>query len=187
GGQALLDAWPMYGRAESVVAEALADRREQAIIATKVWAKIRALGEQQIDQALNWFESVDIYQIHNLLSVDDHMPYLRHLKEGGRIRAIGATHYLPSSIPKLIAMMRRQEIDTVQVPYHPLERTIEAELLPEAERLGIGVIVMTPLGTGRLLEHPPEAKLLAPLTPFGVHTWAQVLLKWILSDPRVHV
>ncbi len=186
-GPALFDSSPMYGKAESVLAETLADRRDSAIIATKVWARTRALGEQQIERALDWFERVDVYQVHNLLDKDDHLPYLRHLKDGGRIRAIGATHYLPSAIPDLLALMRHREIDVVQVPYHPLERAVEAELLPEAERLGIGVIVMTPLGNGRLLEREPSADELAPLASFGVFTWAQALIKWILSDQRTHV
>ena len=186
-GPALFDSSPMYGKAESVLAETLADRRDSAIIATKVWARTRALGEQQIERALDWFERVDVYQVHNLLDKDDHLPYLQHLKDGGRVRAIGATHYLPSAIPDLLELMRRREIDVVQVPYHPLERTVEAELLPEAERLGIGVIVMTPLGNGRLLERVPSADDLAPLASFGVFTWPQALIKWILSDPRAHV
>lgn len=176
----------MYGNAESVLAESLVDRRDRAFVATKVWARNRAMGEQQIERALGFFERVDIYQIHNLLGKDDHLPYLRHLKGGGRVRAIGATHYLPSAIGDLLELMRHREVDTVQVPYHPLERSVEAELLPEAERLGIGVIVMTPLGSGRLVERTPSPAELAPLAEFGVYTWSQVLLKWILSDPRVH-
>jgi aryl-alcohol dehydrogenase-like predicted oxidoreductase len=186
GGPAFFDSSPMYGRAEKVLADALGDRRGQAIVATKVWARSRAIGEQQIEKALALFERVDLYQVHNLLAKDDHLPFLQHLKAGGRVRAVGATHYLPSQLPELITMMRRREIDTVQVPYHPLERSVEAELLPEAERLGIGVIVMTPLANGNLLTREPKESELAPLVTFGVHTWPQVLLKWILSDPRVH-
>jgi aryl-alcohol dehydrogenase-like predicted oxidoreductase len=183
---ALFDSSPMYGNAESVLAQAVGERRDEAIIATKVWARNRALGEQQIEQALGWFEWVDIYQIHNLLGKADHLPCLRQLQQKGRIRAIGASHYLPSQLPVLLEMMRKREIETVQVPYHPLERSVEAEILPEAERLGVGVIVMTPLGAGRLVARTPDPEALAPLADFGVYTWAQVLIKWILSDPRVH-
>jgi aryl-alcohol dehydrogenase-like predicted oxidoreductase len=55
-----------------------------------------------------------------------------------------------------------------------------------AER-GLGVVVMRPFGEGALMRRPPSADQLAPLRPFGVTTWAQALLKWILSDPRCHV
>ena len=112
---------------------------------------------------------------------------LEHLKAGGRISHIGATHYLSNALPDLMALMRAGRIDAVQVPYHPLERSIENQLLPEAESSGIGVIIMMPLNGGKLLSKSPSPQDLAPLAEFGVFTWAQALLKWVLSDPRVHV
>ena len=45
---------------------------------------------------------------------------------------------------------------------------------------------MRPFGEGALLRRAPSPARLAPLAPYGVTTWAQALLKWILSDPRVH-
>ncbi|HTM19372.1 MAG TPA: aldo/keto reductase [Kofleriaceae bacterium] len=184
-GACLFDSSPMYGNAERVLAGALADRRDEAVVATKVWARTRAQGEEQIEQALDWFERVELYQVHNLLAIDEHLPYLRHLQQAGRVRAVGITHYLPSALPDMVERIKRHEIDAVQVPYHPLERSVEAQLLPEAHACGVGVIVMSPLGSGRLLERLPTDEQLAPLAPFGVFTWAQALLKWILSDPRV--
>jgi aryl-alcohol dehydrogenase-like predicted oxidoreductase len=186
-GASLFDSSPMYGEAERVLAQALRGRRDEALVATKVWARTRDVGESQIERALGWYGYVDLYQVHNLLATADHMPFLRRHKEAGAIRAIGATHYLPSAIPDLVELMRGGEIEAVQVPYHPLERTVERELLPEAERLGIGVVVMEPLDTGKLLGRPPSADALAPLAEFGVQTWAQALLKWIASDPRISV
>jgi hypothetical protein len=47
--------------------------------------------------------------------------------------------------------------------------------------------VMRPFGEGRLMRRPPSAGDLEQLRPFGVTTWAQALIKWILSDPRCHV
>jgi len=184
-GANLFDSSPMYGESERVLAEALADRREEALVATKVWARSRDLGEQQIEQALDWYERVDLYQVHNLLAVDEHLPYLRHLQQGGRVGAVGATHYLPSAFPDLGRLIRNRAIDAVQIPYHPLERHAEAELLPEAHAQGVGVVVMMPFGGGGLVERGPGPDELAPLASFGVHTWAQALLKWILSDPRI--
>jgi len=186
-GANFFDSSPMYGESERVLAEALGERRGEALIATKVWARDRAIGEEQIARALSWYENVDLYQVHNLLATSEHLPYLRHLRDGGRIRAIGATHYLASAQDELLQLMRRGEIDSVQIPYHPGERWAEREVLPEAEHLGVGVIAMMPLGSGRLIEHPPRDEELAPLADFGVHNWAQVLLKWALSDERIHV
>jgi aryl-alcohol dehydrogenase-like predicted oxidoreductase len=185
-GRGLIDTSPMYGEAERVLSRALAERRDQVVLATKVWARTRAVGETQIAQALDWFEYVDVYQVHNLLAIDDHLPYLRELRGDGRIRAIGATHYLPSAFPELLARMRRHELDLIQVPYHPRERTVELEVLDEAKRLGVGVIVMMPFASGPLLTRVPNPTELAAFADFGVYTWPQVLLKWVLSDPRVH-
>ena len=49
------------------------------------------------------------------------------------------------------------------------------------------MIVMVPLGSGRLVQRQPPARELEPLREFGIETWAQALLKWVLSDPRVDV
>jgi diketogulonate reductase-like aldo/keto reductase len=184
-GASLLDTSPMYGEAEDVLALALEGRRGEVLVATKVWAKTRAIGEQQIEQALGKFGYVDLYQVHNLLGVADYLPILRALVKAGRVRAVGVSHYLPSAYPALLEIMRSGMVDAIQVPYHPGERTVEAELLPEAERLGIAVIAAAPLAAGRLLEQAPPADALAPLARAGVHTWAQALLKWALSDPRI--
>ena len=73
------------------------------------------------------------------------------------------------------------------MPLNPRERGCERKLLPLAAELGVGVIVMRPLGAGSLLRNPPRAEALGPLAAFGVTTWPQALLKWALSDPRVDV
>jgi len=185
-GANLFDSSPMYGEAERVLGRCLGDRRDDAIVATKVWAKTRAVGEAQVEQALSRFERVDVYQIHNLLSQGDHLPFLEHLKGGGRISAVGATHYLDSALPDLLSLMRSGRIDVVQVPYSVKRRAIEDELLAEAHNLGVGVIIMEPLDTGKLLRAQPSPEDLVPFADFGVFTWTQVLLKWALSDPRVH-
>ena len=49
----------------------------------------------------------------------------------------------------------------------------------------MAVIVMRPFGQGALLAHEPTPEQLSPLAEFGVSTWAQALLKWVLSDERV--
>ena len=61
----------------------------------------------------------------------------------------------------------------------------ERELLPLAAELGVAVLVMEPFDSGALLRRPPSPEQLAPLRVFGIETWPQALLKWVLSDTRV--
>jgi aryl-alcohol dehydrogenase-like predicted oxidoreductase len=182
------DSSPMYGQAERVLAATLGGRRSGMIVATKVWAPSGQEGRAQIRQALDWYGGViELYQIHNLEAWSVHLPYLEELKAQGRIRAIGITHYLSSQFPQMAQIMASGRVDTIQVPYHPREREVERTLLPLAAERGLGVIVMSPLGTGALLQTSPPAEELAFLDAFGLRTWAQALLNWGLSDPRVSV
>ena len=187
GGATLFDSSPMYGEAERVLALALEGRRERAIVATKVWTESDDVAEQQIAQALRWYGGyVDIYQVHNLVAFDRRLARLCELAGDGRVRVVGATHYRHDAFPALCRAMQTGQVAQVQLPYNVLDREAERELLPTAETHGVGVLVMQPLDTGALVHHTPDAEALRPLHAFGVRTWPQVLLKWILSDPRVH-
>jgi aryl-alcohol dehydrogenase-like predicted oxidoreductase len=97
------------------------------------------------------------------------------------------THYSPSAFQEMAGVMGTGRVDFVQVPYNPRERAVERAILPLAEELDLGVVVMRPFGAGALMVRPPPPEDLTPLHPFGVTTWAQALLKWILSDHRCHV
>jgi diketogulonate reductase-like aldo/keto reductase len=183
----VFDSSPMYGKAEPLLAEALAGRRDEAFVATKVWARSPAEGREQLDRAIGWFGRVDLMQIHNLVFWRDHLTMLEAARDEGRVGLIGATHYSAAAFAELVEVMSTGRIDAIQVPYNPHEREVEHRVLPLAEELGLGVLVMRPLGEGGLLRHPPGSAELAPLRPFGVTTWAQALIKWGLSDRRCHV
>jgi aryl-alcohol dehydrogenase-like predicted oxidoreductase len=187
-GARFFDASPMYGPAERYLAAALTGRRDDAIVATKVWARTDREGAEQIDRALSWFGGrVELYQIHNLVSWRGHLPRLERLKGEGAIDVIGATHHSRTAFAELAEVMRSGRIAAIQIPYNPLERDVERLILPLAASLNLGVVVMRPFGEGALLKRLPPAAALDPLREFGVSTWAQALLKWILSDPRCHV
>ncbi|HEX8598127.1 MAG TPA: aldo/keto reductase [Chloroflexia bacterium] len=187
-GANFFDSSPMYGEAERVLGMALGDKRDQAIVATKVWAASPAQGQVQMERALQFFGgAVDLYQVHNLLAWHDQLTLLERLRDDGRIRAIGATHYSHTAFGELGTVMRTGRIDAIQIPYNPLQREVERDILPLAADLGLGVVVMRPFAEGTLLRREPTESELAPLRDFGVTTWSQALLKWILSDPRCHV
>jgi len=187
-GVRVVDSSPMYGESERVLAGALGDRREQAVVATKVWTPDADEGARQIERALAWYGGrIDLYQVHNLVNWRHHLGVLEELRDRGQVRLVGATHYNPVAFGELAALMRTGRLDAVQIALNPYERDCEREILPLAEELGIGVVVMRPLGQGSLLRRPPDEPELAPLQEFGVRSWPQALLKWALSDTRCHV
>lgn len=187
-GTTFFDSSPMYGAAEERLGRALRGRRDEALVATKVWTDSDRAGQEQIARALDWFGGrVDLYQVHNLVAWREHLPVLEGLRERGAVASIGATHYKPTAFDELAGVMRTGRITAIQIPYSPHERDVERLILPLAHELGLGVVVMRPFAAGALTRRPPTAEQLAPLREFGVTTWAQALLKWILSDARCHV
>lgn len=188
-GVSFLDSSPMYGESESVVGVTTEGKRKQLQFATKVWCTGKLQGKAEIAQSFERFKTdyIDVFQIHNLLDWKIHLPTLEKLKEKGRIGLIGITHYQTQAYPEMIRIMKGGRISTIQIPYNVLERTCEREILPLAEELGIGVIVMQPLGVGRLVTDLRKEPDLKPLRAHGIDTWAQALLAWILADVRVSV
>jgi diketogulonate reductase-like aldo/keto reductase len=183
----VFDSSPMYG-SEEALGLALEERRDKATVATKIWAQSWKEGRTQFAEQLSWFGGrVDIEQIHNLVLWEEHLRWLEDERTESRIGKFGVTHYDAAAFGELARAMQTGRFDTVQLPYNPVERECEHELLPLAAELGIAVIVMRPLGDKSRLRSPPSRDELEPLRAFGVDTWAQALLKWALSDERVDV
>jgi aryl-alcohol dehydrogenase-like predicted oxidoreductase len=172
GGTRFFDSSPMYGRAEGVLGRALADRRADALLATKIWTSSMSEARSQYDAQLEYFGGrVDLEQVHNLVAWREHLDWLEEERDAGRIGFLGATHYAASAFDALENVMRTGRIDAIQIPYNPLERDAERRILPLAAELDLGVIAMRPLGGGSLVRRFDPAEL----------------LKWTLADERVHV
>jgi diketogulonate reductase-like aldo/keto reductase len=180
----LFDSSPMYGGAEASLGEALRDRRDGTVVATKIWSQSVSEGKAQYERQVAWFGRVEIEQIHNLAAWREQLDWLEGERDAGRVDRLGVTHYAPSAFAELADALRTGRFDVVQLPYNPREREVERELLPLAAELGIPVIVMRPFGEGGLLRRSPPTEALREL---GVETWPQALLKWVLSDARVDV
>jgi aryl-alcohol dehydrogenase-like predicted oxidoreductase len=186
-GVRLVDSSPMYRGAEQSLGQALDGRREGVTVATKIWTASVEEGRDQYARQVEWFGRVEIEQVHNLVSWREHLEWLEREREDGRVDRLGVTHYEAGAFGEVATALRTRRFDTVQLPYNPHEREVEEELLPLAAELGVAVIVMRPLGGGALVRRSPSDRDLEPLRPFGVETWAQALLKWVLSDERVDV
>jgi aryl-alcohol dehydrogenase-like predicted oxidoreductase len=184
-GTRVVDTSPMYGRAERTLARAIEARRGETILATKIWTDSLEKGRAQFEAQLKLYGGrVDIEQVHNLVQTDGHLEWMHREKDSGRIGVIGATHYSAAAFGELEKVMRSGRIECIQVPYNPAEREVEDRILPLAEELGLGVIAMRPFADGSLMANPPDE---GDLQALGLSSWSDALLRWCLSDRRVHV
>ena len=148
----LFDTSPMYGEAERLLADALDGQRGQVLIADKIWTPSAEEGEVQLARAAAWYGGrVDLMQIHNLVAWPTHLPMLEAARDRGQVGLIGATHYSPAAFGELAELMASGRIDVVQVPCNPAQREAERTILPLAGELGLGVLLMRPLGEGQLV------------------------------------
>jgi aryl-alcohol dehydrogenase-like predicted oxidoreductase len=183
----LIDCASAYGNAEKVVGITTQGRRDKFYMASKVRTEGKEAGEAQIAQSFELFQTdyIDLYQIHNMIDWKTHLPTLEAQKEEGKIGMIGVTAMVDEAYPEIVELMKTGRIDTVQIPYNVMDREVEKELLPTAEELGTGILVMEPLKKGRYVKDLKSQPDLTPLAEYGIETWAQALLSWVLSVPTV--
>ncbi len=185
-GTRLFDTSPMYRGAEGALGAALEDRRDEAIVATKIWATSIEEAHEQFARQLGWYGGrVDVQQIHNLVSWREHVEWLRAEQDAGRIGKLGVTHYQSPAFPALADALRTNWFQVLQVPYNPWERACEEELLPLAAELGVAVIAMRPLGGSGDDRRRTVELSDAERAELGVESWPQALLQWTLADERI--
>ncbi|MGA2124687.1 MAG: aldo/keto reductase [Xanthobacteraceae bacterium] len=188
-GGSVIDSSPMYGAAEGVVGDLLADpgSRQKAFIATKVWTRGREQGIAQMRQsmALLRTERIDLMQVHNLVDWRTQLETLRTWKREGRIGCLGVTHYTTSAYDELETVMGGETLDVVQLNYSINDRAAEQKLLPLAADRGIAVIVNQPFGGGDLFRSLRGRALPGWAAEIDCKSWAQILLKFVLGHPAV--
>ena len=120
-GGSVLDSSPMYGRAEATTGELLAaaGSRDKAFIATKVWTSGREAGLAQVEQSFARLATsrIDLMQVHNLVDWRIQLASVRRLKDAGRVRYVGITHYTASAYSEVEAVLRAEKLDFLQINY----------------------------------------------------------------------
>ncbi|MCC3652656.1 aldo/keto reductase [Streptomyces sp. S07_1.15] len=164
----LIDTADAYGDSEEVVGKALQGRRDGVVLATKV---SRPMGDDPNHQGASrrWImtavenslrrlrtDHIDLYQIQRpdpTTDIEETLSALTDLIRSGKVRAIGTSTMPASDILDAQWVAERRGLarfHTEQPPYSLLDRGIEREVLPVAQRHGVGTLVWGPLGQGLL-------------------------------------
>jgi len=188
-GGTVVDSSPMYGRAEGVAGDLLAEPGQAgpAFIATKVWTEGRARGIARMRESLGLLraETIALMQIHNLVDWQTQLATLRDWKAAGTIRYIGITHYTPSAFAELEDVIEATRPDFVQLPYSIVVRDAERRLLDVAAANNVAVMVNRPYEGGGLFGKTRGRKLPGWAADFDCQSWGQFFLKYLLGHPAV--
>ena len=189
GGGRMIDSSPMYGSSQSVIGEAWnAPGRPRGLFAAdKVWIASGSRGPAQIERSRRaWrVERFDLLQVHNLLAWESHLPMLFEMKRQSKVRYVGVTTSEGRRHDAIEAIMRQHPIDFVQLSYNALDRDVERRLLPLARERGIAVIANRPFRQGELVQRLAGHRLPPWAGELGCTSWAQLLLKFVLSHPAI--
>ena len=129
-GARLVDTSPMYSTAEGVLGDLMsASMQKEVFLATKVWTRGDREGVEQMRHSAQVLKhpKLDLIQVHNLLDLDTHLKTLRAMKDEGRVRYIGITHYTVGSQPELMRIIQREKLDFVQLNYSAGTRNAEEQ------------------------------------------------------------
>jgi aryl-alcohol dehydrogenase-like predicted oxidoreductase len=164
----LIDTADAYGDSEEIVGRALKGRRDHVVLTTKVSRPMGTDPNQQgasrrwimtaIENSLRRLQTdhIDVYQIQRPdpeTDVEETLSAMTDLVRSGKVRAIGTSTMPASDIVEAQWVAERRGLErfrTEQPPYSILNRSIEREVLPVAQRYGIGILVWGPLGQGML-------------------------------------
>ena len=147
------------GHSEQIVASALSDVRDKAVYATKVFANHLKYDQviEACDRSLKNLNTdyIDLYQIHwpagtfksEIVPIEETMNALNHLKEQGKIRAIGVSNFNRAQLEEAAQYGR---IDSLQPPYSLFWRWVEKDLTPYCVENNISIVAYSPLAQGLL-------------------------------------
>jgi len=188
-GGRLIDSSPMYGKSERVIGDITAglETANDFFYATKVWTSGLQEGIRQMEESFRKMKrtSMDLVQIHNLVDWKIHLTQLRRMKEAGKIRYIGITHYTDSSHEELERIITAEKLDFVQFNYSILSRNAEKRLLDVAAEQGVATLINRPFGEGSLFAKVKGKVLPHWAAELEITNWATYFLKYLIAHPAV--
>ena len=188
-GGGLVDSSPMYGSSEEVIGYCLEriENTQGLFSATKVWTPMGFMGRRQMATSERlWGERpFDLMQIHNLVNWEGHLETMRAWKAEGRLRYLGITTSHGSRHREFERVMAEDDLDFAQFTYNIVDRRAEARLLPAAAERGLAVIINRPFRQGSLVDRLARNPLPDWAGEIRCKSWAQFLLKFIVSHPAV--
>jgi diketogulonate reductase-like aldo/keto reductase len=188
-GMTLIDTAEMYGNgaSERLVGEAIAGRRDEVFLVTKVLPSnaSRAGTIAACENSLRRLgtDRIDLYLLHwrGRVPFAETIGAFEALQSAGKIRYWGVSNMDVRDMKELLAAPGGDAISTNQVLYNITRRGIEYDLLPQSQKRGLPLMAYSPIEQGRLA-HYPEVQDIAER--HGV-TPAQVALAWVLRQQGV--
>ncbi len=186
-GGRVVDSSPMYGQAEAAIGALAGELAigKDLFIATKVWTQGREAGIAQMRASIDKLGHVDLMQVHNLVDVETHLATLADWKAKGLVRYVGVTHYDESAYPAVDRVLQSHSLDFLQINYSAAEPESERRLLPLARERGVAVIANRPFAGGEVFRRLRALPLPDWAAEIGAVSWAQVMLKFVLSHPAL--
>ena len=189
GGGGVIDTSPNYDRSDAVVGKLVSEGgwRARTFLATKIAADSRAEAERQWAGSLRKLKTdkVELLQVHNLRAWKMALPYARELKAQGKTKYVGITHYVPSGLAEMEAIMRAEALDFIQINYSVNAPQAARAVLPLARDKGVAVLVNRAFDDGRLFAKVKDKPLPGWAGELGITSWAQMFLKFALAHPAV--
>lgn len=186
-GGRLIDSSPMYGSSQGVVGDGLQALGMPANVfaADKVWTASDGAAQVEASRRLWRVPRFDLLQVHNLLAWESQLPMLQAMKQAGRVRYVGITTSEGRRHREFEQVMRSHQLDFIQLTYNPVDREAEQRLLPLARERGIAVLANRPFQEGALLRMLQRHPLPGWAAEIGCTSWAQAVLKFIVSHPAL--
>ena len=190
-GGSVIDTSPTYRSAEHVVGRALDElgMRDKAFLATKISISGQEAGVQQNNQSAIDLRTdhYELLQVHNLRDTAKHMETIHGLKEKGKVKYVGITHFRENRNEDLVKAMEEFPVDFIQCQYNILDRSIENSILPAALEHGVAIMINVPFARGRLFSATNGVEIPEWTKEMGIDTWGKFFLKFILSHNAVTV